>query len=87
MTFAKRHLARVHELPCGLCGSRQNIQAHHILEGRTPGRKSPDALAIPLCVTCHTDEHNGIHGRGAMWQIYRKSELEILAETLEKLYA
>lgn len=84
--FGKNHLSKIHALPCGLCGAN-NVEAHHILEGRTPGRKSPDALAIPLCVDCHRGEENGIHGRRAMWNIYRKSELDILAETIEKLYA
>ena len=83
--FEKAHLSRVHELPCGLCGEFP-VEAHHILEGRTPGRKSPAALAIPLCNDCHTGSANGIHGRRVLWDIYKKSELDILAETIEKLY-
>ena len=62
------------------------VEAHHVLEGRTPGRKSPDALAIPLCSDCHTGSKNGIHGQRVMWDVMRKSELDILAETIEKLY-
>lgn len=83
--FSKQHLSRVHELPCGLCGAMP-VEAHHILEGRTPGRKSPDALAIPLCNDCHTGSTNGIHGRRVLWGVYRKSELDVLAETIERLY-
>lgn len=83
--FSKQHLSRVHELPCGLCGASP-VEAHHILEGRTPGRRSPDVLAIPLCVDCHRGD-NGIHGRKVLWDIYRKSELDVLAETIEKLYS
>jgi len=83
--FGRAHLARVHELPCGVCGASP-VEAHHVLEGRTPGRKSPDALAIPVCVSCHRDEHNGIHGRGFMWKVLKKGELDVLAETIEKLY-
>jgi len=83
--FEKRHLARVHELPCGICGAMP-VEAHHILEGRTPGRKSPAALAIPLCIDCHRGG-NGIHGDKSMFRIYKKSELDVLADTLERLYA
>lgn len=83
--FGKDHLARVHELSCGICGAMP-VEAHHILEGRTPGRKSPDALAIPLCNDCHTGPANGIHGRRVLWDVYRKSELDVLAETIERLY-
>lgn len=85
MTFAKRHLELVHKLPCGLCGVMP-VELHHILEGRTPGRKSPDMLVIPLCADCHRGNENGIHGRKAMWNVMKKSELDILAETLEKVY-
>lgn len=83
--FEKRHLARVHELPCGICGAMP-VEAHHILEGRTPGRKSPAALVIPLCIDCHRGG-NGIHGDKSMFRIYKKSELDVLADTLERLYA
>lgn len=85
MTFAKRHVEFVHDLPCGLCGAMP-VEAHHILDGRIPGRKSPDALVIPLCADCHRGDANGIHGRRVLWNVYRKTELDVLAETLEKLY-
>jgi len=84
MTFAKRHLARVHDLPCGLCDARP-VEAHHVMEGRTPGRKSDDRLAIPLCVGCHRGS-KGAHGDKTMFKIYKKSELDILADTIEKVY-
>ena len=84
-SFGKQHLARVHDLPCGICGAVP-VEAHHILEGRTPGRKSQDALAIPLCRDCHTGSANGIHGRRVLWDVYRKNELDVLAETIERIY-
>lgn len=82
----KHHMDRVAGLPCGVCGDRGVVELHHILEGRTPGRKSPDWLAIPLCHDCHQGSANGIHGRRAMWAIVKKSELDVLAETLEAIY-
>lgn len=83
--FGKQHLSKVHDLPCGVCGASP-VEAHHILEGRTPGRKSPDALAIPLCPECHRSETLGIHGGRAMWKVMKKGELDVLAETIEKIY-
>ena len=81
----KDHMGRVKELPCAVCGASGPSDAHHILEGRTPGRKSPDMLCIPLCKSCHQDGHNGIHGNRRMWDVMRKTELICLAETIERL--
>jgi hypothetical protein len=78
-------MAKVHELSCCLCGAKP-VEVHHILKGRTPGRKSPDWLVIPLCPDCHRGSHNGIHGARAMLKIRNANELELLAETLEKIY-
>lgn len=80
------HLALVKSLPCAVCGSPAPSDAHHILEGRIPGRKSPDMLAIPLCKDCHQGSHNGIHGQKRMWSVMKKTEHDCLAETLEKLF-
>lgn len=79
------HLGRVKELPCGVCRVAGPSDAHHILEGRIPGRKSPDWLAIPLCKSCHTGPH-GAHGNWAMWEVYKANELQVLADTLEAIY-
>lgn len=82
---SKNHMGRVAELPCAVCGSMP-VEVHHVLEGRTPGRRSDDWLTIPLCVGCHRDEHNGIHGRRAMWNVMRADEMRCLAQTLEAIY-
>lgn len=82
---SKRHMGRVAGLPCCVCGTMP-VEVHHILEGRTPGRKSPDWLAIPVCPDCHRGSENGIHGRRAMWRVMRKTELQCLADTLEAIY-
>ena len=81
----KRHLARLAELPCCLCGAFGS-EVHHILEGRIKGRKSGHWTAIPLCISCHRDGKLGIHGQQNMLRIMKKTELELLAETLEKIY-
>lgn len=82
---AKRHMGRVASLPCAVCGA-QPVEVHHILDGRTPGRRSPDWLTIPLCPDCHRGSHNGIHGQRSMWDVMKKTELQCLADTLESLY-
>lgn len=83
-SIERDHMLRVKELPCSVCGQPGPSDAHHILEGRTPGRKSPDMLAIPLCKSCHTGP-KGIHGDRAMWNIYKATELKCLAGTIERL--
>lgn len=85
MTAAsKRHMSRVAALPCCVCGDRP-VELHHVMEGRTPGRRSPDWLVIPLCVSCHRGQ-GGIHGDRSFWKIYKATELDCLADTLETLY-
>lgn len=83
---AKRHIYRVKEMSCANCGQSGPSDAHHILDGRTPGRKSPDWLVIPLCKDCHQGSRNGIHGMRIMWNVTKKTEAQCLNETLEKLY-
>lgn len=81
----KVHMEKVARLNCALCGTNP-VELHHILEGRTPGRRSPNWLVIPLCPDCHRGDHNGIHGRQAMLNIMKTNELELLAQTLEQVY-
>jgi len=72
-------------MPCVVCGA-EPVEVHHILEGRCPGRRSPDWLAIPVCPDCHRGAKNGIHGEQAMWKVMKKTEHDCLAQTLEALY-
>lgn len=81
----KRHMDRVAQLDCCLCGTKP-VELHHILEGRTPGRKCSNWLVIPLCPDCHRGSHNGIHGRQAMLKVMKTNELALLAQTLERVY-
>lgn len=57
------YLAALRELPCCICRGWGMVQmsptqAHHTICGRTPGRKTPDRQAIPLC----EDHHQGLWG-------------------------
>ena len=81
---AKRHMGRVAELPCCLCGAMP-VEVHHVLEERIPGRRGPDWITIPLCPGCHRGPE-GIHGTKAMLRVSRKTEMELVAETLEAIY-
>jgi hypothetical protein len=82
---AKRHMGRVSELPCCLCGVGR-VHVHHILQGRTPGVRSPDWLTIPVCDDCHQGERNGIHGQQVMLKVSKTTEHQLLNDTLEALY-
>lgn len=81
----KRHMGKVAQLACCLCGS-EPVELHHVMEGRTPGRRSANWLVIPLCPDCHRGSRNGIHGQRAMLRIRKTTELELLAGTLERVY-
>ena len=76
------HIMRVKSLSCGVCGASAPSDAHHILEN---SRRISHFAVIPICKSCHQDNHNGIHGRKAMWKIMKKTELSVLAETIERL--
>lgn len=58
------HLAMVRNLPCCLCASEVNIQAHHLLRvdpsSRGMGMKNADRWCLPLCLRCHDALHQ--HG-------------------------
>lgn len=85
MTHEQKHLGRVAGLSCSLCGALPPSFVHHILQGRTPGRKVGAFLTIPLCWDCHQGR-GGIHGDKRLWSIYKKTEFDCLNETLKELY-
>lgn len=83
---SKRHLGRVASLPCCLCGNSP-VEVHHIREGEAAGagQRSSDWLAIPVCPSCHRGS-KGIHGDKSMLRIRKMTEIDLVAETLEKIY-
>ena len=82
----RRHIELIKSMPCCLCGASAPSDAHHILEGRIKGRRAHDFCTIPLCKDCHQGERNGIHGQQIMLKIMKQNELNLLGETIEKLY-
>lgn len=80
----KRHIGRVKSLPCVVCGEFGPSDAHHIRTGQGMSQRANDFLAIPLCKPCHQGP-NGLHGDRALWKIYKMTELDALARTIEEL--
>ncbi len=74
----KKHLHRIKEMPCAVCGAVGPSDAHHIVQGL-------HYLAIPLCKDCHQGSRNGIHGEKAMWNVMRLDEMRALNNTLAAL--
>lgn len=84
----KRHMGRVAEYGqrngCVVC-HEPAVHVHHVLEGRTPGRRSGNFCTIPLCYECHEGK-GGIHGTRERWSLNKASELAALDEVLEGIY-
>ena len=75
------YIGLIKSMPCALCGEPGPSDAHHIREGLGIAQRNNDYLTIPLCKDCHQGSHNGIHGHRHMWQVMKKTELDLLAET------
>ena len=78
-------MGRVAQLPCCICGVH-GVHVHHIKEGTGAAQRAVDTLVLPLCELHHTGR-DGIHGLGrkGFYMRYKKSELDYLAETIERL--
>ena len=78
-TRAERaHIEAIKQLPCSVCNAPGPSDAHHI-------KQDNPWLCVALCQDCHTSNHNGIHGRMAMWKIHKLDELGALAITIRRL--
>lgn len=89
-TAEKAYMDRVAQIGCVLChelGQQPTgrITLHHPREGQGGAQRSPNWLVIPLCEDCHQGDHNGFHGRRAMWKLARWDEMDALAATIEAL--
>lgn len=74
----RNHLHKIKSMPCGVCSAAGPSDAHHIEQGM-------HYLCIPLCKDCHQGAHNGIHGRKSIWQVLKKTELNVLNQTIKNL--
>ena len=62
----KRHMARVAQLGCVICGARP-VEVHHVIHGRYGQRKASDFDTIALCVHHHRIGPEAIHTNKAAW--------------------
>lgn len=86
----KRHMGRVAKVPCVLC-ARMGLgdtpaQVHHLKYGQGASDRASDLLTIALC----PEHHNGPSGvhmlkEHGLYRMYKCSELDLLADTLEAL--
>lgn len=79
----KEHLDAIACLPCALCGESP-VQIHHVREGQGMSQRASNWLTIPLCSLCHQGTA-GVHGDRSMLRVMKKTELDLLADTYEKL--
>jgi hypothetical protein len=79
----KRHMDRVAQLPCMVCGSAP-VEIHHIREGQGMSQRASNWLTVPLCPSCHRGP-NGIHGDKSMMRIHKLEELDLLALTIKAM--
>lgn len=81
----RRHMGRVAQLTCGLCGVH-GVEVHHIRAGQGGGQRAGHFLTVPLCPSCHRGPQ-GVHGDKTMLRIRKWTELDLLADTLSRLAA
>jgi hypothetical protein len=81
---SKRHLARVHEIPCVICGAVP-VEAHHAREGMGMAQRGSDWMVAALCGPCHRGPM-GVHGDKSMMRIHKLGELDLVAMTFEAVY-
>ncbi|OOY15104.1 DUF968 domain-containing protein [Thioclava sp. DLFJ4-1] len=62
-----RHMNRVKQLPCVICGKPGPSDAHHVICGRYSQAKASDFQTIPLCKECHQWGPLAIHNGKASW--------------------
>ena len=86
---ASDHKARIASMRCALCERLGQTQArrtevHHVREGQGVAQRASDYLAIPLCSDCHRGPQ-GLHGDRSLWKVAKVGELDLLADTIEKI--
>lgn len=75
----RRHIARIKEMNCVVCGTHGPSECHEINQGQW-------FTSMPLCSDCHRGSINGIHGQRRMWSLLKMDELAALNATLEILF-
>lgn len=81
----KKHVDRVAAQPCAICDAH-GVHVHHIREGQGMAQRASNWLTIPLCPDCHLGPR-GVHGDKSVLRARKVGELDLLAQTLERIYA
>lgn len=81
----QRYMGLVAQLPCACCGM-PGVHVHHIREGQGMAQRAANYLVIPLCPDCHQGP-NGVHGDKTYMRIKKLTELDMLADTIAKIFA
>jgi hypothetical protein len=76
-------MGRVSQLSCAICGT-DGVEIHHPREGLGMAQRARHWLAIPLCPTCHRGK-NGVHGDKGLLRARKITEMDLLADTIERL--
>ena len=75
----RKHVGRVKELPCSVCGQEGPSDAHHIKQHR-------QYTTVALCKSCHQGSKMGWHGEKSAWRIAKMDEIDALNQTLKNLF-
>jgi hypothetical protein len=81
----REYLQAIKSMSCALCNAFAPSDAHHLREGMGMAQRNSDYLTIPLCKDCHQGAHNGIHGKRALWDVMKETELSLLAKTIKSM--
>ena len=79
----REHMGLVASLSCACCG-QYGVQVHHIRDGQGMAQRASNFLTVPLCPECHTGQY-GVHGDKSRMRARKQSEIDWLADTIEKL--
>lgn len=74
----RAHIERVKSLPCVVCWAPPPSECHEVEQGQW-------FTSVALCADCHRGSHNGIHGRRAIWNVNKQTELTALNATIREL--
>lgn len=83
-TYADIYKSLVADQPCSCCGA-EGVELHHPREGQGMAQRASDWLVIPLCPDCHRGAF-GIHGNKNMMKIKKLTEMDLLAQTIERIF-
>ncbi|MCG7931943.1 MAG: hypothetical protein N0E44_18070 [Candidatus Thiodiazotropha lotti] len=81
----KAYMDRVAQLPCALTGESP-VELHHIREGQGMSERASNYLVIPLSPEAHRGPL-GVHGDKTLLRIHKVTELDLLADTINKVFS